>query len=167
MKLVMFNVKKRKEFENKRPKFNIEKLLFLGFIMVFLVLILVQAALTSPTLRTFLVTDDKYEGTPLGVEETIYEEGKIELDLTSGNCSPDIKILVNGEEIADFTKSHIGLTVKNGDIVEIDDSIAKVNIEVAISSISTNINQNGLNRVTSISKGINRIAIIKLINKNS
>lgn len=169
MKKDRFSSKSSKTEHNNgygRPNFNAEKILFLAFIIVFVLLIMVQAALTSPSLRTFLVTDSKYQGSQLGSEETLYETGRIGLELTKGTCSPDIKVLVNGEEEASFAESHIDLTVKNGDVIEIDDSSLKEDAEVTIASISKNIDPSGLIRVIGISKGIKRIAVIRLENED-
>ncbi|HHX18496.1 MAG TPA: hypothetical protein GX727_06515 [Clostridium sp.] len=141
MKIILFKTgRKHKKYRNKKKisAYIFEKILFSTFVIVFLSLIIVQAAMINPKVREVLVNENSFEGNPLQVEEYLYKKGEIFISLKSENANKKVKVLLNGDTIASFTSNVIKLYVKDGDVVEIDSTMAD-NAEVEIISASSNI----------------------------
>lgn len=157
MKLILFNYKQFSRGRHKDQKLNIERLLFLSCIIVFILMLFVQAALTSPSVRTFLNGQSTLEGQPLGVEEYMYAQGILGLQLISSQSNSELKILLNGEQFEVFNENVVNLSVKNGDVIEIDGSSVMGENEVKIVSKSTNITNNCLNKNIKVNGNIKQL----------
>ncbi|MCX7843166.1 MAG: hypothetical protein N2489_08850 [Clostridia bacterium] len=166
MKLVILRAKSnskagdKKRYNNERM--NFERILFILFIISFSLLVIVQAALTNPTVRTFLTSDNEFQGTPMGVEEYFYDEGTISLRLVNAVYDENLKILVNGEIAAVFAQNVINLEVKDGDIVEIDGSSTQAEGEVEVVSKSDNIVSECVGKKVVVKSNIKKVADIKV-----
>lgn len=165
MKLYVFNYGKNNNGKSRNQSINIERLLFLTCIGVFILMLFVQAALTSPSVRTFINGTSTLEGIPLETEEYLYAEGEIELKLLSNNSNEDLKILLNGEELTAFSQDSIKLTVKNGDVIEIDASNSYENNIVEIASKSENIATDCLGKKLSVNGKIKQLVKLKVLEK--
>ncbi|MCX8132148.1 MAG: hypothetical protein N3I35_18895 [Clostridia bacterium] len=146
----------------QKQKFSFERFMFFTFIIAFTLLVIVQTALISPSVRTFVNGNDEFEGTPLGVEEYLYEEGEIGLKLLSGSPDGRLKVLINGDEAAVFNNSVISLPVKDGDIVEIDGSGIQDEAEVIIITKSENIDSECANKRVRIKSGVKKLTQVKI-----
>ncbi len=169
MKLLFFKVNYRKSKLNNHKesssgngrKFSIERILFLSFILVFTAMVVVQTIMLSPT-GNMIVSGNGFEGTPLGMEESLYSEGEIGLALENAVANNDLKILVNGDEVAVFNGKLVNLRVKDGDIIEIDGSSLKNDALVTIISKSENVNTNLFNKKIKISSGVKRLTQVRI-----
>lgn len=146
MKVLYFNYRDRSKTGRQRKPVNPERLLFNSFLAVFVILLGVQAALLNPSFRAVLTMDENLQGSPLGTEEFLYNEGSIEISLVNLESNSDVRVLVNGEERAVFDSSSITVNVVEGDVVEIDASEATGSVEVKISAISANFDRECLGR---------------------
>lgn len=167
MKFVFYSVRSRK---NKKEKgynvrglrINFERLLFISFIVTFILLIFVQAALMSPSVRTFMSVNNGYEGVPLGPEEYLYKEGQLELETSETENAGELKILINGDEAAAFTSKNISINVKDGDVVEIDGSTVQESVEVGITSKSTNITSDCIGKRIRVKSNVKKLLKVKI-----
>ncbi|HHV28881.1 hypothetical protein [Acetivibrio mesophilus] len=163
MKVVVFKTGKgkgRKTTEKAiNPRFGFERFLFFSFIILFAALVLVQAALMNPTARTFLVNDTGLEGSPLQFEEYLYSEGEISIALCSADVNEDLKLLINGDEVAAFSENIINLKVKEGDVVSVDGSVTE-EVEVAIVSASDNIKLDNIGKRIRVNSEVKQLARI-------
>lgn len=146
MKVLYFNHGNRTERTRQHKPFNFEKFLFNGFLAVFVILLGVQAALLNPAFRSAVTVEEGLEGSPLGSEEYLYNEGSIELRLENSESNSDVRVLVNGEERAVFNDYSVIINVIEGDVVEIDASEATSSVEVTVSALSSNFDQECLGR---------------------
>ena len=137
-----------------------ERALLIAFIAVFTVLIAVQTALTDSSIKIALDADNNLEGKPLGPEEYLYNEGEIVLKLIDGECGEGIKVLLNGTETSAFTEKEISLRVKDGDIIEIDGSLALHDISIKTVSGSGGISRDCIGK--SITVNSNTKALVKI-----
>jgi hypothetical protein len=131
-------------FKSGRKRGNsnfFEKFLFTAFLISFLLLVAVQITLSSPALRPFVSVDGRYEGVPMKTEEYLYDAGEVTLELVKPKSETNIGILLNGELAAGFSEPQITLEVLDGDVIEIDASNAKGEVEVRISGVSSNISK--------------------------
>lgn len=166
MKVVVFRTGKGKNKDRSHertinPRFGFERILFFSFIILFAVLVLVQAALMNPTTRTFLVNDTGLEGSPLQFEEYLFSEGEISIALCSADINEDLKLLINGDEVAAFSENVINLKVKEGDVISVDGSITE-EAEVAIVSASDNIKLDNIGKRTKVSSDVKQLARITI-----
>ena len=111
MKVVIFKAGKEKKKIGDRTamrfiNFGFEKVLFFAFVCIFIAIIFVQATLLSP-ISTFLVKDEGVDGRPLASEEYLYKEGEISIALLESENNEDLKLLVNGDEVAVFSQNLI------------------------------------------------------------
>lgn len=141
MKIIMFKAgRKQRRYRNKKifSAYIFEKILFFTFLFVFLSLIIVQSAMMNPKLRAVFVRENSLEGKPLQTDEYLYKRGEIFISLKSEDTNKKIKVLLNGEKVAVFTSNIVKVNVKDGDVVEIDSTMAD-GAEVEIVSASSNI----------------------------
>jgi len=154
------NSKKRIPRQNKRP--NIERLLLVSVMVTFIMLVVVQGALLDPAIRTFLSVDEQFEGAPLSDEEFLYSEGILNLQVADLEEHHNVKVLVNGDEVARFDKAMLQITVKNGDVIEIDGTDANETVEVVVASGSENISQECLNARVKVTSDVKKLVRVKL-----
>jgi len=162
MKLLMFRVNAHKKNAYARRKINFERLLFFLFIISFAAMILVQAMLLNPSLRASLTFEEELEGTPLGVEEFLYNEGFIVLQIEGSVPGEDIKVLVNGEEYGSFKGGKLKVTVIDGDVIEIDGSSVQGEFDVVIESLSENISDELLGTRVTVFSNVKKLARIRV-----
>jgi len=146
----------------KKGRLNSDRVLIICFGMFFLLLMTVQVALTSQTVRERFYMDDELEGTPLVGEVFLYDSGEIVLELIGRSSSPELKVLVNGDEACSFTSSVISVKVKNGDVLELDGSGLDEQLEVKVLSKSENIRSDFVNKKFSVKSGIRRIGKVRV-----
>lgn len=139
MKIFVYKVKSQKKPPRGKAALSIEKILFITFAITFTIMIIVQAALLNPDVRTFLAIDAGLEGSPLEVEEYLYEEGIVVLKLLNYESCHNLKVLINGDEWARFSEKELSLLVKDGDVIELDGSNFSKPVEVGIASNSSNV----------------------------
>lgn len=162
MKLIMYKVKQGKKNERRGNGISMERLLFLSFVVTFVLLVIVQAALTSPAVRETLSISDELEGVPLGVEEFLYNEGKLGLELVNEENNQELKVLVNGDEVEVFSSKYIDIAVKDGDVVEIDGSYVQGEIEVRIISKSDNISTDCIAKSVKVNSNIEKLVKVRV-----
>lgn len=145
---------------------KLERVLFTAFFITFIVMIFVQAAMINPSIRTFITSTNEYEGAPLGVEEYLYSQGELGLKLVNAESNDNLKVLVNGDQVAAFTSRGVSLKVKNGDVVEIDGSNVDVDSVVGIVSKSANITTDCVNKTVNVKLEVKRLVKVKIEEQN-
>lgn len=143
-------------------KINIERTIFLLFFISFAALLLVQAVMLHPSVRASLIVQEVLEGTPLGSEEALYNEGTVVLKLKGSSPNKDIKVLINGKEAAEFTESKLQLQIIDGDVIEIDGSAFRREIDVTIHSCSDNISPEYLGKTVTVFSNIKKLARVRI-----
>ncbi len=73
-----------------------------------------------------------------------------------------LKILVNGDNVAQFDTTEMIINVRDGDVVEIDGSQSLVGHIVKVESITTNINAKCKNAVINIENNIKRLVKVQM-----
>jgi hypothetical protein len=167
MKIVVFKARKEKKKINAKTaarlvNFGVEKILFFAFVCVFIALVFVQGTLMNPTMRTFLVNDKDIAGRALGDEEYLYKEGQISIALLESESNQDVKILVNGDEVAAFNENLVTLSVKDGDVIEVDGSLIEGETEVEIISASDNVAGIEVGKKVKVNSNIEEIARVSV-----
>lgn len=165
MKVVIFKAgKEKKKIKDKAAmrliNFGLEKILFFAFICIFIAIVFVQGTLISPTLRTLLVKDEGVDGRPLASEEYLYKQGEISIALLESENNEDLKLLVNGDEVAVFNQNLITLKVKEGDVIEVDASSTEYETELEIISASENLTGIEVGRKIKVDSNIEEITRI-------
>lgn len=119
---------------------KIELTLISLFLTAFIIMIAVQAVMLNPNMRPIFFYEN-VEGSQLSSEVTLFVPCKMELRLTNmGHCE-DLKVLVNGLEVASFQEKAIMLDLKDADVVELDGNAVQVRAQVEISAVSMNIKE--------------------------
>ncbi|HHW00381.1 MAG TPA: hypothetical protein GXX36_12610 [Clostridiaceae bacterium] len=162
MKVLIYRINSKKRIPRQNKKLDIEKILFVSVLVTFILLIVVQGALLDPAVRTFLAIDEQYEGTPLAEEEFLYNEGVLYLRTADLKEHRNVKVLVNGDEVARFDEARLQITVRNGDVIEIDGTDAHGTVEVVVESGSENISQNCLNARVKVTSEVKKLVRVKL-----
>jgi hypothetical protein len=149
----------RKESKNSLAE-AAERLLKRACLVFFILLVLSQAVLTDPSVRTHL-NKETIDGVSLGTEAYLYEPCKIELKLSNGGYCPELRVMVNGEEEGAFFGDSILLDLKQGDVVELDASRLLIPTQVEITAVTSNIPQL-LGRSFKAASGIVKIAVVRM-----
>ncbi|RKD34524.1 hypothetical protein BET03_01470 [Thermohalobacter berrensis] len=136
-----------------RNFFNkIESLLLKLCIISILLLIALQIVLNNETLSVFL--NKNIEGVPL---ESINKKNKgiIILKILNSKNYGNVEVLINGETVKKFgNQKEIDIKVYNNDLIEINGTMYKENIEVKVVGVSKNIKTPKLNSSVTTSKSI-------------
>lgn len=167
MKIVVFRAGKEKKKISKKSamrfiNFGMEKVLFFAFVCIFIAIIFVQGTLLNPSLRTYLVKDEGADGRPLASEEYLYREGEISIALLESENNEDLKLLVNGDEVAVFNQNSITLSVKDGDVIEVDASSTEHESELEIISASENLSGVEVGKKIKVNSNIEEITRISI-----
>lgn len=170
MKILFCRVNRRKRNAvNAFPRNNsrslrtrMERLLFASFVVAFAALVVIQGMLMNPSVRTFLTADSAFEGSPLGVEEFLYDQGELGLRLSGVEDGQLVKIMVNGEVVGNFAEKEQVLQVTNGDIIEIDGSEVATPVNVEIISASSNVLTQCLNQEFSVHSNVTKLLEVEL-----
>gem|GEM_PF-3018647 len=165
MKFLIYKVNNRKNKKNEGKKFSFDRLLFTSFIITFTLLIIVQSLFAAPFTYSIITNGNTLEGTPLGDEEVLYEEGEIVFRQYRGQANGQLKILVNGDLAAEFANETIKLNVKEGDIIEIDSSDVTHVTEVGVASKSENISSECMGRIILKNPGVKKLMQVKMYEK--
>jgi len=108
------------------------------------VLLMAQIGMVSNNIRPYLTHIDVFEGSVINEIDSLIKEGEIKIQLINMKSDSDIKILVNGIEVSDFSQNTRDIVVRNNSVVEIDGSNLKTPTKVRVVSQSENI----LNEIT-------------------
>lgn len=162
MELVSLKAKPARKRVKEFFESNIERMLYSSFIILFIVMIIIQAVLTSPAARTSLSVNYELEGKPLGTEEYLYSQGEIVLGLISKKTHENLKVLLNGEEIDSFKSTNVALTVKDGDVLEVDGSSVGNSIEVEVVKAGENIAPGIIGKRVIVNSEVKRIARVRI-----
>lgn len=146
MRILFFKVGKRKKHDPELNDKKIERYLLISFAATFSILILAQTALMMKSSGNIFLVGENMEGTPLGVEEYLYEEGELVLSLVGDLSCSNLNILINGSCISAFGNQSVKLRVKNGDVIELDASAVDRSIQVKIVDITDNLSRELLNK---------------------
>ncbi len=153
---------KKSTLKNKILEINIERTLLTSFILLFILLIISQIALTNPFIRAEIFINEEIEGTPLKSEEFLYKQGELTFKSLGKGNKQDAKILVNGDEKAAFLEDEITIKVRDGDIIEIDGSESPDYIDILIISKSDNIKTDCLGQKFRIKSQVKKIIQVKI-----
>jgi len=162
MKLLIYKFSSAKNNNKKNLALSIERFLFLSCVFVFTALIIVQAALLNPAVRASLSLNSELEGTPLGTEEILYAEGKLVLKVIDGKKNYNLKVLINGDEAAYFNENKAEITVRNGDVIEIDGTDVQDDVKVAVVYKSENILTDCLNKAVVVNSNIRKFIKVRI-----
>jgi hypothetical protein len=160
MKFIVYKVSGQKK--SRRFKFDMEKALVISFVVVMVIMICVQAILATPHLRTLIVRDIEFEGTPVSAQEYLYKEGEITLELMNKSLDQGLKVLKNGDEAADFSNNNVILTVKEGDVIEIDGTDSLGESVVSVKSCSENIDMSCIGKNITVDSEVKSLIKIKM-----
>lgn len=108
------------------------------------------------------MSDKGIDGRPLAQEEYLYKEGEISIALLESETNENLKLLVNGDEVAAFNENHIKLSVKDGDVIEVDGSLLDHETEVEIISASENIAGNNVGKKIKVNSNIEKVTQISI-----
>lgn len=123
----------------KSVRLSFDRILFVIFAVTFSTLLISQTAFLFPSIRLAFVNQNLIEGSIMADEEYLYSKGAIELKLLYLGSCPDLRILLNGEDIGNFTENIVRLDVIDGDVIEIDSSEAIGDTSITITPITNNI----------------------------
>lgn len=142
--------------------FDMEKVLAISFVIVFSVMICVQAILATPHLRTLIAEDIEFEGTPVSTQEYLYKEGEITLELLNENSDQGLKVLKNGDEAGDFSNKNVILKVKEGDVIEIDGTVSSGESMVSVKACSNNMDMSCIGKNITVNNDVKSLIKIKM-----
>lgn len=162
MKFVVFRYGGKKGKKRALKSINFEKLLMLSFASVFGLMVIVQILLATPSVRTMFVEDIEFEGSPVSAEEYLYKEGEVVLELYGRESDQDIKVLLNGDEAADFSNKLVKLSVREGDVIEIDGTDSVYASEIGVSWCSDNITDDCTGRKVNVFSNVKNLLRIKM-----
>jgi hypothetical protein len=148
--------------QKKKSIVNFEKILIGMFTVAFLLTVIIQTALLNSDFRTIFSVDSGLEGTPLGQEEYLYMEGIVVLKLLNQETCPALKVLVNGDEVDRFFENESVITVKDGDVIEVDGSQVSDSLEVGIKSTSSNISLDSIYREFKVDSSIQKLTRVRI-----
>lgn len=128
----------------------IEYLLIRGVLFLLIALLAVQAGMfLEPSWRIQMNTALSMEGVPLAEEQLLAQAGGIEaapwavvsLRLLNFASLPEVAVLVDGQEMADFTYNEVTLNVRHGSIIAVRNSNPQMPVTVTLSKKTPNISQ--------------------------
>jgi len=134
----------------------VQKAIFKGIIITFLILVISQIILLIPGMGIHLNTALRIEGEPLKDEMLLSQAGNISptpwtsltLKLMDYASRPDVEIRVNGKDTGNFLRNTISLSVNNRDIITIFNPKENLPVKIIVSNKTSNILSPELNAKT-------------------
>lgn len=134
----------------------IDKLLLWAAVAVLLVLTLVQSAIAIfPQTGVYLNTALRLEGEPIrgSGEEMVRLAGEVRtipwasvtLKLLDYVSLPDVKVLVDGKEVAAFLRNEVTINVKHGNVISVYNPHTQLKITVIVSKSTSSILEPAVN----------------------
>jgi len=160
LKVFTFRAGGRIGKHTKPMNFNLEKTLF--YTCILLIVLLVGAQILNPFLDKFSNNGYDFRGRELSEQEFLYNTGTISLKLIDKEYDVDAKILVNGDEVANFDTNPVNITVKESDVIQIDGSSCKNALTVAILDTSSKIKDKDVLKTVEVENGIKTIGQIRM-----
>lgn len=136
-------------------------IIYIAFIITF-ILFTAQIGMISDYFRPFLSHIDVFEGQSIKEVDSLIKQGTISLQLTNMSTDKDIKILVNGIEVSDFSNNIQDITVFHNSIVEIDGSTLMSPVKVRVINKSKNIKSEILDCEVTTQSNIKILCRIKI-----
>jgi len=161
MKTNVFRFKKG-TVNNKDKGTIFENLLFGTCIVCFIILVLIQIVLVIPSARDNLNLSDKSIGVPLSKDDYLYKQGQITLKMIGETPDSNVRILVNGDDIAMFENLMMNISVKDGDVIEIDGSQSLIGHIISVESLSTNISSTCSTAIARVESNIQRLVKVQI-----
>ena len=158
----MSNSKNEADSLNEKKYIAFEKIMHVGFFTVFLVLIIVQAAIFIPSIKPSVIDENSRIGVPIGREEYLYKEGSMVLTLIDFEKYPALRVMVNGEEKASFETNTVDISVCDGDVVELDGSMTNANSTVKVTSASSGIEDGILGKSFVVGKEVIKLFKVRI-----
>lgn len=158
----MDNSKKAAKSLIARKHGDPERIINISFFVVFFLLVITQAAIFIPSIKSAVIDKDSIMGVPIGKEEYLYKKGSLELTLVDFESYPALKVLVNGEERAAFNGKSVSLAVLDGDVVELDGSGTNANTAISVSSASENMDGKFLGKTYIVGREVLKIFKVRL-----
>ena len=141
---------------------DLERIIHAAFLVVLLALIMIQAVIFFPSIKSAVIEKDTMIGVPIGKEEFLFKEGSMVLTLLDFENYPSLKVLVNGEEKASFLEKAVNINVLDGDVVELDGSETNANSGITVSSISPNMDKKYLGKTFIVGREVLKIFKVRL-----
>jgi hypothetical protein len=142
---------------------KLERILIICFTICVLLLITAQFLMTNPSIRVFLTQEENAEGAFFEQSGTIYDKGILSIELIdSARLRDDAWVLVNGLKVTNFTQKQVSISVKDGDLVEIDGTKVSNAFAVKVSSYSSNAKLIIDNSSLVVNRSIGVLARVKL-----
>jgi len=153
----------REQAEHKKRYSNTEIIVLLFASGVVLCLILCQVK----HIMDLAGSDEAFniEGVPLEHQAYIFDPCTLDLSLVDKDSSRNLSVLVNGTEAAVFNESNVMLSLKAGDVVELDASGLIEAVTVRAANASDNIKSLVGKQVT-VFDGIVRFAVIEPVTED-
>lgn len=161
MKIKALKFIKRNKTNNDKNRF-LENILFGTCIICFAILVIIQSILAVPTARDALNLSDKSIGVPLSNDEYLYDQGQIKLKMIGNEPDPTVRILINGEPVAMFENIDMDISVKDGDVIEIDGSESIIGHIIKVESCSANISNKCRTAVANVESNIQRLVRVQV-----
>lgn len=163
-KLEQMKEKPRRRIRSIILGINAERILVVSFLVFFVLFVMAQIILVIPGLTINMKLNMQTEGVPLKSEEYLFRHGELTLKLLGKSTGKDVKILINGDEKDSFENIEKTIKVKNGDVIEIDNTGINDYVEVAIVSKSKNIETGYIGQKFRIKSEVKRIIKVRIQN---
>lgn len=147
-----------------------EKILFRSIILGLIALVVTQSLLTADPMRFYLSWSERLEGEPIenwsGATARVTDEdaklfATMTIELKDFTSLAKAKLLINGEEVADFRKKQITVRVYPEDVIEIDGSFYNRHLNFEVIKISSNILQPLAHQKIQTNRNIAKIGKVK------
>ncbi|WP_434579114.1 hypothetical protein [Thermoanaerobacterium thermosaccharolyticum] len=131
------------------------------FVMAgFLTVIITQVLMLNDNIRVFLNSTEKIEG--ININTYLSKDGTLKLELVNMEKAPSAYVLINGDPKYSFKNKSVDISIKQGELIEIDGTKYKQTLYIKVADSSDNVIEPQRTAVVKVSGDIEVVGRVRL-----
>jgi hypothetical protein len=131
------------------------------FVMAgFLTVIITQVLMLNDNIRVFLNSTEKIEG--ININTYLSKDGTLKLELVNMEKAPSAYVLINGDPKYSFKNKSVDISIKHGELIEIDGTKYKQTLYIKVADSSDNVIEPQRTAVVKVNGDIEVVGRVRL-----
>jgi|GEM_PF-1600899 len=131
------------------------------FVMAgFLTVIITQVLMLNDNIRVFLNSTEKIEG--ININTYLSKDGTLKLELVNMEKAPNAYVLINGDPKYSFKNKSVDISIKQGELIEIDGTKYKQTLYIKVADSSDNVIEPQRTAVVKVNGDIEVVGRVRL-----
>ncbi|WKV09043.1 hypothetical protein Q2T46_00860 [Thermoanaerobacterium sp. CMT5567-10] len=126
----------------------------------FLTVVITQVLMLNDNIRVFLNSTEKIEG--ININTYLSKDGTLKLELVNMEKAPNAYVLINSDPKYSFKNKSVDISIKQGELIEIDGTKYKQTMYIKVVDSSDNVIEPQRTAVIKVDGGIEVVGRVRL-----